>query len=128
MNYLIMFAGGLLGIFIYALRKVKGIRKRLPDADYKTVFRQYWISEWNTVLTSVVVVIACIFISSEYLNIDANSPTPAGIASILKYKIATFIKTTFIVVGYCANSIVDAFLGTTEAILQKKAKDGGGTL
>lgn len=125
MNYLIMLIAGMIGIFLFALRKVKGIRKRVPEADYKTVFNQYWKSEWDTITTSVIVVIACIFISSEYLNIDSDTEAPAGIGGIVKFKIATFIRTTFIVIGYSANSIVDAFLGTTEAILQKKAKAGG---
>ena len=125
MNYIIMLVAGILGIFLYSLRKIKGIRKRQPEALYNTVFVTYWKSEWDTVALSIVVVVTCLFLSNEYLNLPADTPNPIGFTSVLITKITLFIKTVFVIIGYCANSLVDVFLGTTEATLQKKAKDGG---
>lgn len=125
MNYIIMLAGGLLGIFIYSLRKIKGIRKRTPGLGFKTAFITYWTSEWDTVTLSFAVVITGLFISKEYLGVQPDDPIPSTFGAIVQYKAAIYIRTISVVIGYCANSIVDAFLGTTEAKLQQKAKDGG---
>ena len=125
MNYLIMFIGGLLGIFLHSLVKIRGINKRLPNENYKSVFVAYWQSEWVSVIISVVTVLTAMFISSEYLDINEHDKTPGNIYEILQYKVATFLKTTFVVLGFCAQAAVNAFLGVTEKKLQQKAKDGG---
>lgn len=125
MNYIIMFIGGLLGIFLHSLVKIRGINKRLPDENYKSVFIAYWKVEWVSVAISIVAVLTAMFISSEYLDIKDNDKAPGNIYEILQYKIATFLKTTFVVLGFCAQAAVNAFLGVTEKKLQQKAKDGG---
>lgn len=125
MNYLIMFIGGLLGIFLHSLVKIRGINKRLPNECYKTVFIEFWKSEWASVIISVVAVLTAMFISSEYLDIKERDKTPGNLYEILQYKIAAFLKTTFVVLGFCAQAAVNAFLGVTEKKLQQKAKDGG---
>ncbi len=124
-TYIVMFIGGFLGIFLHSLMKVRGINRRLPSENYKSVFIEYWKSEWASIGVSVIAVVTAMFISSEYLNIKDTDKTPANITEILQYKIATFLKTTFVVLGYCADAAVNAFLGVTEKKLQQKAKDGG---
>lgn len=125
MNYVIMLIGGLLGIFLHSLVKIRGINRRLPNENYKSVFISYWKGEWTGVVISIGVVVTAMFISSEYLNIKDDDKTPGNIYEILQYKIAMFVKTTFVVVGYCADAALNAFLGVTEKKLQKKAQDGG---
>lgn len=125
MNYLIMFVGGLLGIFLHSLVKIRGINKRLPGESYKSVFVTYWKGEWVSVIISVVVVFTGMFISSEYLDVKESDKAPGNLYEILQYKVATFLKTTFVVLGFCAQAAVNAFLGVTERKLQKKAKDAG---
>lgn len=127
MTYFIMFIGGILGIFLHSLVKVRTINRRLDKENYQSVFVEFWKSEWASVSISIVTVLTCIFISSEYLNVKDEDKTPGNIYEILQYKIASFLKTTFVVVGYCANTVVNAFLGVTEKKLQKKADDGGVT-
>ncbi len=125
MNYLIMFVGGLIGIFLWSLVKIRSINKRSPGENYKSVFNAFWQYEWINVVISITVVIACMFIISEYLDLKAEDETPIGLYGLLKFKIAKFIKTTFIFVGFCGHAIVLAFLSVTEKKLQQKAKDGG---
>lgn len=125
MNYVIMFIGGLLGIFLHSLVKIRGINKRLPGENYRSVFVAYWKTEWVSVIISVVAVLTAMFISSEYLDVKQEDKTPGNIYEILQYKIATFLKTTFVVLGFCAQAAVNAFLGVTEKKLQNKAKEGG---
>lgn len=124
-TYFVMLIGGFLGIFLHSLVKVRGINRRLPSENYKSVFVQYWSSEWASVGVSVIAILTAMFISNEYLNIKDTDKTPANITEILQYKIATFLKTTFVVLGYCADAAVNAFFGVTEKKLQQKAKDGG---
>jgi len=125
MNYLIMFVGGLLGIFLHSLVKIRGINKRLPNENYKSVFISYWKGEWISVIISVVTVLTAMFISSEYLQLNNDEKTPGNIYEILQYKVATFLKTTFVILGFCAQAAVNAFLGVTEKKLQQKAIIGG---
>jgi hypothetical protein len=125
MNYLIMFVGGLLGIFLHSLVKIRAINKRLPSENYKSVFVEYWKFEWASIILSVIAVLTAMFISSEYLNIKETDKSPAGIYELLQYRVAQFLKTTFVVLGFCAQAAVNAFLGVTEKKLQQKAKDGG---
>lgn len=120
-----MFIGGLLGIFIHSLVKVRSINRRLVTENYRSVFIEYWKVEWGTVILSVVTVLTAMFISSEYLELKEGDKAPANLYEILQYKIATFVKTTFVVIGYCANTVINAFLGVTERKLAQKAKEGG---
>lgn len=125
MNYVIMFVGGVLGIFLHTLVKVRGINKRLPNENYKSVFIAYWKSEWVSVAISIIAVFIAMFISSEYLDIKDEDKTPGNLYEMLQYKVAKFLKTTFAVLGYCADAAVNAFFGVTEKKLQQKAKEGG---
>lgn len=125
MNYLIMFVGGLIGIFLWSLVKIRSINRRSPNENYKSVFKVFWTYEWINVIISVMVVLGFMFVITEYLDLKPEDETPVGIYGLLKYKIAKFIKTTFIFVGFCGHAIVLAFLSVTEKNLQKKAKEGG---
>ena len=125
MNYIIMLVGGLLGIFLHSLVKVRQINRRLSTETYRSVFAEYWRSDWSTVLLSFAAVITAMFISTEFLDIKEDTPTPGNIAQLLQYKIATFIKTTFVIFGYCADSAISAFLSVTEKKLKDKALAGG---
>lgn len=125
MNYVIMFVGGIIGIFLWSLVKIRSINRRTPDENYKSVFKAFWTFEWVNVIISITVVLAGMFIITEYLDLQPEDETPVGIYGLLKYKIAKFIRTTFILVGFCGHAIVLAFLSVTEKKLQQKAKDGG---
>lgn len=125
MNYLIMFVGGLIGIFLWSLVKIRSINRRSPNENYKSVFKVFWTYEWINVIISVMVVLGVMFVITEYLDLKPEDETPVGIYGLLKYKIAKFIKTTFIFVGFCGHAIVLAFLSVTEKNLQRRAKEGG---
>jgi hypothetical protein len=97
----------------------------LTNESYKSVFASFWQGEWASVIISVVAVLTAMFISSEYLDVKDTDKTPGNIYEILQYKVATFLKTTFVVLGFCAQAAVNAFLGVTEKKLQQKAISGG---
>jgi ABC-type Fe3+ transport system permease subunit len=125
MNYVIMLIGGLIGIFLHSLVKVRAINRRLPNENYKSVFSAYWQAEWVSVILSITVVFLAMFISSEYLGVSNDEKNPGNLTELLQYKIAKFLKTTFAVLGYCADAALQAFFGVTEKKLQNKAKEGG---
>ena len=119
-----MWIAGLLGILIYSFRKIKGLRQR-TKVTFLQAFKTYWKNEIDTTIISILILGTAVYISKEYLNLNPETGTPAGVGSMVGYKIATFICTTAVVLGYAANSVADAFLGTAEAKLKKYAKDGG---
>lgn len=127
MLYVDMFIGGLFGIVLHSLITIRKINKGIASETYKSVFKQYWAMEWISLTTSVVALGAAIFISSEFIVSDIEKPMPGNIGELIQFKIAAYIKTTFLVVGYCADSIIYAFLGTAEEKLKRKAKDNGVT-
>lgn len=124
-NHFIMFIAGFLGIFLHLLVKVNQINKKLSTVNYKMVFQQYWKTDWTVVLLSIVAVITAIFISNEWLNIKDSDKTPGNLYEILQFKIVQFVRTVFVVLGYCADSVIAAYLSGTEQKLIQKAKDAG---
>lgn len=122
MPYLEMFIGGLIGIVLHVLVTVRKINKSIDTETYSSVFKKYWRMDWLSLLISFVALGAAIFISSEYLNGDVDKPMPGNIGALLQYKIQTYLKTTFIVVGYCSDSAVYAFLGSAEAKIKAQIK------
>ena len=109
--YLQMLLGGLIGIALQTLVKVRNMNTRLPNETFVSVFKTYWSEDFASVLLSILTVAGSVFISSEWLG-----------EKLLGYAVASYIKTSFVVVGYCANSVVSAFLGTTEKKLKDKSE------
>lgn len=125
MIYVLMFVAGLFGIALHSLITIRKLNKNIATETYKSIFAKFWRMEWISLTTSIVALGAAIFISNEFLNGDLDNPMPGNIAGIIQYKLMTYVKTTFLIVGYCADSIIYAFLGTAEEKLKRKAKDGG---
>ena len=133
MNYIIMLIGGMLGILLYSLRKVKGIRKRMrknityADYTWKQVFEFYWVNDWISIATSFLVVLIAMFIISGTLNIPQDEPLKITELNYWLMKLINAIRVGFIVIGFMGNSIVDVFAGRTEGLLDQIAKTGSST-
>lgn len=126
MNYVFMFIAGLLGQFLHIMVKIKGIRKRNPDLGPKEAWKTYWKEDWNSIIAGIVGILAVMFIIKEWLNIPADSTdAPSTIAELVQYKIKDYVRTSFLVIGYCIDALVYAWLGTAERKLLDKAKDAG---
>jgi len=119
-----MFIAGFLGIILHSLVKIQTINKKMSSQTFKSVFEAYFQSDFISLLISAFAILTAIFIISEWLH-GNETGTPGNIGKIVEYKIANYIKTTFVVIGYCADSIVYVFFGTVEKKLQKKADDEG---
>lgn len=122
MPYLEMLLGGMIGIILHSLITIRKINRSIETETYAGVFKKYWAMDWLAILTSFVALGAAIFISSEFLNGDVDKPMPGNIGAILQFKIQTYLKTTFIIVGYCSDSAVYAFLGSAEAKIKAQIK------
>lgn len=123
MPYLEMFIGGLIGIILHSLITIRKINKSIDQETYGSVFKKYWKMDWLALLTSFIALGAAIFISSEFLNGDVDKPMPGNIGALLQFKIQTYLKTTFVIVGYCADSAVYAFLGSAESKIKAQIKN-----
>jgi hypothetical protein len=132
MNYFVMFIGGILGIFLWSLFKIRSINKRLnsfglSNQTYSGVFAAFWKYEWVSFMISIVMIFIFMFVSSEYLDLKANDETPIGLYGTLLYKVSNFIKTTSVLVGFCSNALSLTIFGVTEKKLRDKAKSEGVT-
>lgn len=124
-NHVFMLVAGFLGILLHTLVKIKQINNRLCTVNYRQVFAEYWKTDWVTILISVVLVVTAVFLSNEWLNLKDTDKVPDSISGIVQYKLVLFIRSVFVVIGYCADAILAVYLGGTEAKLIQKAKDAG---
>lgn len=116
-----MLVGGALGVIIQALYKISMIDKRSEGETYKSVLSMYLSGEWVTLLISFVVVGTCVYISSEYLTVTDLNKT--GVFPALQYNVLLYIKTTFVCIGFCANTAAYAILGQVEKKIIDKTKE-----
>lgn len=124
-NHVIMLIAGLLGVLLHVLYKVGQINKRLCTVNYKQIFAEYWKTDWVSVILSIVTVVIAVFLSNEWLNLKDTDKVPTSISEIIQYKLVLFIRTAFVIIGFCADSLVATYLGGTEQKLIQKAKDAG---
>lgn len=117
-----MFIAGIFGIILHSLMTIRKINKSIESETYTSVFKKYWRMDWLSLVTAFIVLCTAVYISSDFLNVDPDKPMPGNLGALLQYKIITYIKTTFLVVGYCADSIVYSFLGSAEQKLKERAK------
>ncbi len=140
MNYVWMFIGGLLGMLLYSLRKVNGIKKRMrKDVTYanytwRQTFAFYLEHEVISMLISLVIIFIAMFISKEFIGIPTEvTEEPPKFNSIAYWKnlIVHFSRGVFILIGFCGNSLSDMIAGKTEYLidaLAKGKKEDDGTL
>lgn len=114
-----------LGAFVHTLVKVRAINNRLNTVNYKQVFLEYWRTDWPSFLISMVVIGIAVFVSSEYLGVKGDLENPKTITELFQLKVNELARTVSVIVGYCADAIVTAYLGGTEQKLIRKAKEEG---
>lgn len=127
MIYLQMFFGGCLGGFLHVLVKIAGVKKRFPLYNFQQVWNCYWKEDWDSVLMTIVGIVAVIFFSSEFLDINPE-PTPGlpkTISDLVTYRLSKYIKVTSVAIGYSVDGLVYYFFGTLEILLRNKAKEKG---
>lgn len=124
-----MFVAGILGMLLYSLRKVKGIRKRMrkditfANYTWKQVFIYYFQHEVISMIISVLVILTAMFLSKEWFKLPAEETTSQTTWGFWMNKAVHLSRSMFFLIGFCGNSIADAFAGKTEAMLDKLAKD-----
>ena len=125
--YFVMLFGGILGIILHTFKSVNDIRKRLlittPNVKFKTVFVEFWSSEWLALVGSLICYGTLLFVASEFANLkamDTTDPTESLKDRLLHFNISNFIKTSSVIAGYFSDSLVYGFLGKTEQSLKEK--------
>jgi hypothetical protein len=121
-----MAIGGLIGIILHSLKNIRSINKRIPEANYKMLLREYWGKDWLSLCTSIFCFIALLFVADEFINLKAiDNLEKVGTLKerLVNLNLATFVKLTSIIVGYFADSIVYGFMGVTEDKINKQLED-----
>lgn len=121
--YLVMVFGGLIGITLHILVAMATINRKMEKANFRMVWKQYWSSEYLSLLMSVVAFVGLLYVSSEY--VDLNNLERPDYSEPIKdrlfhFKLAAFIKTTSILAGFFSDYVVYKWLGVTEKKLKQK--------
>ena len=117
--------GGLLGIMLHSLVSVRSINKRVPNANFKMIFKEYWANEWMSIASSVFCFAVLLFVASEFVNlekVDTPDYTESLKDRLVHFKLSQFIKVTSVIAGYFSDSIIYGFLGVTEKRINDKLK------
>jgi hypothetical protein len=122
-----MLIGGFLGIILHVFHTVDVISKRLYPVNQKIKFnlvlKEFWATEWFSLLRSFVCFGVLLFVSSEFVNLKKITVPDNSInleERLLHFNIANFIKATSILAGYFSDSIIYGFFGKTEQSLKDK--------
>lgn len=121
--YLIITAGGLLGIFGHALQTIGKINRRTPQATFKGLFHMYWNTEWFSFICSFAFFGILLFISVDFLNlqkIETPDPDASKEVKALYWKISVFIRCVAVGAGWFADSLVYGLMGVFEKQVAQK--------
>lgn len=110
--YLAVFLGGLIGIALHIMGRVKNLRVKFPSNTPKQIFYLFLNEDWNVLIVSAIVNLSCLisvyFGGAHYLGLDEYGFGP----------LIAFVG--MIGIGYFGQRIVYTWLGTTERALNKK--------
>ncbi len=127
-SYLLMFFGGVLGIVLHALVTMQTINKNTSAVNFKTVWKQYWISDYWALIISLAVLSIFVYTISEWIDLN-NLEAPTKGESIaeraLHFKLSAFIKTSSVIIGYFADYLIYKFIGKAKKEIDKKLSDAG---
>ncbi len=126
--YLLITIGGLLGVILHVFVTMQTINKATPLTDFHAVWRQYWKSDYWSLVISVLVFIIYVFTLSEWIDMN-NLEKPdfkEGVADrLLHFRVSAFIKTSSIFVGYFADYLIYKFIGKAKKIIDQKITEAG---
>jgi hypothetical protein len=123
MIYLVMVVGGIIGIILHSFKSIRDINKRIKSVNFREVLKEYWSSEFFSLLGSLLCFGAMLFIASEFVDlrhIDETDYTESLKDRLMHFNISQFIKLTSVIAGYFSDSLVYGFLGVTEKNINKK--------
>lgn len=121
--YLIMSIGGLLGILGHTFFAARKINKRLKLGNIGDVFGELWEHDFLTIIGGFLFFIILLFVASDYIDmkhldgVDFSQSIPER---LLKFKFSNFVKTSSLVAGWFAESIIYGCFGTVEEVLKRK--------
>ena len=113
----------MLGIFIHAAVKIININKRTPDTvSIGTVFRTYFRKDFPTIMLSVGFIFVEIIAYNAYMHFNSETDRIPFVS--LSYQSEVKVVSCLVIVGltYMCESIVMAFTGVSEKLINKKAK------
>ena len=108
--------GGTLGISFQIMGKVATLKSKFPNESIGGIYKHYFKEEWNVLIVSFLVNTMCLI----YFWIGDGLFFEEQIGPDYKNQVIFF---TMVVIGYAAQRLVYAFLGTAEKTLSKKISD-----
>jgi hypothetical protein len=114
MEYLIIIALQIIGVFAHVLQKTTDIKKAFPTYKFREIVSTFWDQDWNTIAFSVFVGIPLDllghFIAIKYV--------PGNVAAHPWYFVWSFVIALFL--GYAGQRFIYKHLGTLETFLDKQ--------
>lgn len=121
--YIVMTIGGTLGILAHTFVAANKINKRLGVRDLDHVFGELWEKDLKTIIRGFFFFIILLFIAADYIdfnNLNTVDYTLSIPERVYRFRIANFIRTSSVIAGYFAESIVYGIFGKAEQIIKQK--------
>lgn len=121
--YWVLVCGGCLGILAHTFTSARRINRTLEIKDIGSVFEKLWETDYLSIIGGCLFFGIMLFIASDYIDLEKLDKTDYSLSlanRIYRFKIANFIKTSSVIAGYFAESIIFGLLGTVEMVLKKK--------
>lgn len=123
LDYIFLFLWALLGVGFHVMQKIANIRTKYMAEPPKIVFKVFFSEDWNTLIVSILSIIAAFSIFQVMLREFAENKATLAILFVIKWKYPAFI-----VIGYAGQRLAYKGLGTAESVLSKRIEKAGGEL
>ena len=121
--YLSVSIAFMVGVIIHAAVAMRKINNATPGIDFNGVLKEYMKTDTWTLIISILALFVYLIILSEAMgagDLDVNHPSETASESDLHWRIANYIKTISIIVGYWADYAVYSFFGRAKKVIDTK--------
>lgn len=122
-QYLIFAVGGVFGIALHILFKLREMNEMLPNETYGTVFKAYFKKGFISLLISVVTVLAVMYMLAGKIPAPDEPDKTGDSQDWLIYNLLKYLRFASIVIGYFSDSILYAIFNKVGKKLADKGID-----
>ena len=121
--YLSVSVAFMVGVIVHAAVAMRKINSATPGIDFNGVLKQYIKTDTWTLVISVLALFVYLIILSEAVgagDLEINHPAETPSENNFHWKIAGYIKTISIIVGYWADYAVYSFFGRAKKMIDTR--------
>lgn len=123
MEYIFILGCQIFGIAFHIGKKIYDLDKKYPEMTFKQIFLQFFEIEWSSLLISVIVLCADLFVHGIIDYYDMPIEKSSFVIPVLNWNVS-YIAANFILaglLGFAGQSIAYKYLGKAEEYALSKA-------